>query len=61
MIGMEIVLQNPGPLHFVFVPIGGSGLIFYIVAYIKKVQREVWIICAGPTNANAMALYLHHG
>lgn len=40
-IGMEIVHQNPGPLHAVFVPVGGGGLIAGIAAYMKQVRPEV--------------------
>lgn len=40
-IGMEIVRQHPGPLHAVFVPVGGGGLIAGIAAYMKQVRPEV--------------------
>ncbi|CAK9869353.1 unnamed protein product [Sphagnum jensenii] len=60
-VGMEIVRQHPGPLHAVFVPVGGGGLIAGIAAYMKQVRPEVKIIGVEPTDANAMALSLHHG
>lgn len=60
-IGMEIVRQHPGPLHAVFVPVGGGGLIAGIAAYVKRVRPEVRIIGVEPVDANAMALSLHHG
>ncbi|KAG0566432.1 hypothetical protein M758_7G060000 [Ceratodon purpureus] len=60
-IGMEIVRQHPGPLHAVFVPVGGGGLIAGIAAYMKQVRPEVKIIGVEPADANAMALSLHHG
>lgn len=60
-IGMEIVRQHPGPLHAVFVPVGGGGLIAGIAAYMKQVRPEVKIIGVEPSDANAMALSLHHG
>lgn len=60
-IGMEIVRQVSGPLHAVFVPIGGGGLIAGIAAYLKQVRPEVRIIGVEPSDANAMALSLHHG
>eukprot|EP00249_Psilotum_nudum_P021328 c28069_g1_i2 orf=162-2240(+) len=60
-IGMEIVRQHPGPLHAVFVPVGGGGLIAGIAAYMKRVRPEVLIIGVEPTDANAMALSLYHG
>ncbi|KAH7295535.1 hypothetical protein KP509_27G053600 [Ceratopteris richardii] len=60
-VGMEIVRQHPDPLHAVFVPVGGGGLISGIAAYMKYVRPEVRIIGVEPTDANAMALSLHHG
>ncbi|KAK9723949.1 hypothetical protein RND81_05G036400 [Saponaria officinalis] len=61
-IGMEIVSQMKGrPLHAIFVPVGGGGLIAGIAAYVKRVKPEVKIIGVEPSDANAMALSLHHG
>ena len=40
-IGMEIHRQFRGPLHAIFVPVGGGGLIAGIAAYVKKVAPEV--------------------
>ncbi|GLJ16529.1 hypothetical protein SUGI_0282460 [Cryptomeria japonica] len=60
-VGMEIIRQHQGPLHAVFVPVGGGGLIAGIASYIKQVRPEVRIIGVEPADANAMALSLHHG
>ncbi|XP_057982032.1 threonine dehydratase 1 biosynthetic, chloroplastic isoform X3 [Malania oleifera] len=60
-IGMEIMRQMQGPLHAIFVPVGGGGLIAGIAAYVKRVSPEVKIIGVEPSDANAMALSLHHG
>ncbi|XP_021908793.1 threonine dehydratase biosynthetic, chloroplastic [Carica papaya] len=60
-VGMEIVRQMQGPLHAIFVPVGGGGLIAGIAAYVKRVSPEVKIIGVEPADANAMALSLHHG
>lgn len=38
---MEIVHQLKGPLHAIFVPVGGGGLIAGIAAYVKRVRPEV--------------------
>lgn len=60
-VGMEIVRQlQDGPLHAIFVPVGGGGLIAGIAAYVKRVSPQVKIIGVEPTDANAMALSLHH-
>ncbi|XP_061337695.1 threonine dehydratase biosynthetic, chloroplastic-like [Gastrolobium bilobum] len=60
-VGMEIVRQIQGPMHAIFVPVGGGGLIAGIAAYVKRVSPQVKIIGVEPTDANAMALSLHHG
>ncbi|KAK4272795.1 hypothetical protein QN277_021301 [Acacia crassicarpa] len=60
-IGMEIVRQIKRPPHAIFVPVGGGGLIAGIAAYVKRVSPQVKIIGVEPTDANAMALSLHHG
>ncbi|XP_010242986.1 PREDICTED: threonine dehydratase biosynthetic, chloroplastic [Nelumbo nucifera] len=60
-IGMEVIRQMKGPLHAIFVPVGGGGLIAGIAAYVKRVRPEVKVIGVEPSDANAMALSLHHG
>ncbi|KAJ0028283.1 hypothetical protein Pint_35820 [Pistacia integerrima] len=45
-IGMEIIRQMQGPLHAIFVPVGGGGLIAGIAAYVKRVSPQVcWLLC----------------
>lgn len=39
--GMEIVRQMKGPIHAIFVPVGGGGLIAGIAAFVKRVSPEV--------------------
>lgn len=60
-VGMEIIRQMQEPLHAIFVPVGGGGLIAGIAAYVKRVSTQVKIIGVEPYDANAMALSLHHG
>ncbi len=43
-IGMEILRQVSDPIHAIYVPIGGGGLIAGIATYIKYVRPEVLII-----------------
>lgn len=43
-IGMEILRQHSGPLHAVFVPVGGGGLIAGISCYVKYLRPEVKVI-----------------
>ncbi|KAJ0616374.1 putative threonine ammonia-lyase [Helianthus annuus] len=40
-VGMEIVHQMQGPIHAIFVPVGGGGLIAGLAAYVKRVSPEV--------------------
>jgi threonine dehydratase len=60
-IGMEILRQHARPIHAVFVPVGGGGLIAGIAAYIKRVRPSVRIIGVEPTDADAMAQSLKRG
>ena len=45
---MEILRQHHfpehGPIHAIFVPIGGGGLIAGVAAYVKAVQPDVKVI-----------------
>jgi threonine dehydratase len=50
-IAMEILRQHPQPLHAVYVPVGGGGLIAGIAAYIKYVRPEVKVIGVEPEDA----------
>jgi threonine dehydratase len=50
-IAMEILRQHPEPLHAVFVPVGGGGLIAGMAAYIKYVRPQVRVIGVEPEDA----------
>ncbi len=54
-IGMEILRQHTRPIHAVFVPVGGGGLISGIGAYIKRLRPAVRVIGVEPADADAMA------
>ncbi len=41
-VGMEILRQHSAPVHAVFVPVGGGGLIAGIAAYVKLVRQGDW-------------------
>ncbi|GAB2262589.1 hypothetical protein Droror1_Dr00003586 [Drosera rotundifolia] len=58
---MEIVRQIKDPVHAIFVPIGGGGLITGITAYVKRVSPKVKVIGVEPLDANSMAMSLHNG
>src|SRR5690242_407201 len=58
-VGMEILRQlhpqEHGPLHAIFVAIGGGGLISGIGAYVKALHPEIKIIGVQTTDSDAMA------
>jgi threonine dehydratase len=52
--GMEILRQHADPIHSIFVPVGGGGLIAGIAAFVKAVRPEIKIIGVEPADADAM-------
>src|SRR4029450_13059461 len=54
-IGMEILRQHSKPLHAIFVPVGGGGLIAGIAAYVKRLRPQTKIIGVEPVEAYAIA------
>ncbi len=60
-IAMEILRQRAGPIHAVFVAIGGGGLIAGVGAYIKAVRPDIKVIGVQTTDSDAMAKSLAAG
>ena len=60
-IAMEIIRQHPDPIHAIFVPVGGGGLISGIAAYIKAFWPEIKIIGVEPADAASMKAALDAG
>jgi threonine dehydratase len=60
-IGMEILRQTARPIHAIFAPVGGGGLIDGIAAYVKALQPSVRLIGVEPRDADAMARSLRAG
>ncbi len=53
-IGMEILRQHPGPIHAIFVPVGGGGLAAGVAAYVKFVRPETLVIAVEPDDADCL-------
>ncbi|MEO1767312.1 threonine ammonia-lyase, biosynthetic [Thiobacter aerophilum] len=60
-IGMEILRQHAEPIHAIFVPVGGGGLIAGVAAYVKALRPEIRIIGVEPVDADAMYRSLKAG
>jgi len=53
-VAMEILRQQTGDLHAIFVPVGGGGLIAGIAAYVKFVRPDIKIIGVEPDDADCL-------
>jgi threonine dehydratase len=64
-VGMEVLRQHhrqeDGPLHAIFVAVGGGGLIAGVGAYVKAVRPEIKIIGVQTVDSDAMARSLAAG
>ena len=60
-VAMELLRQHPEPIHSVYVPVGGGGLIAGMAAYIKRLRPEIKVIGVEPEDADAMARSLCKG
>ena len=60
-VGMEILRQQGGDIHAIFVPIGGGGLISGIAAYVKRLYPAIKIIGVEPIDSDAMFRSLQKG
>src|SRR5690554_1527324 len=60
-IAMEILRQHPNPIHAIFVPVGGGGLIAGIAAYVKYLRPEIKIIGVEAEDAACLKAALDKG
>ncbi len=60
-VGMEILGQHPRPIHAIFVPSGGGGLIAGIAAYVKQLRPDIRIISVEPEDAPTLQRALKAG
>ena len=60
-IGKEILEQAQTPVDYLFVPVGGGGLIAGIAAWVRQVQPDIRIIGVEPDDSDAMRQSLAAG
>jgi threonine dehydratase len=60
-VAMEILRQHTDPLHAIFVPVGGGGLIAGVAVYVKHLWPEIKIIGVEPEDAASMYEALRNG
>jgi threonine dehydratase len=60
-VALEILRQHSGPIHAIFVPIGGGGLIAGVAAYVKAIRPEIKVIGVQTRDSDAMARSIAHG
>ncbi|MDR5770463.1 MULTISPECIES: threonine ammonia-lyase, biosynthetic [unclassified Caballeronia] len=60
-VAMEILRQHQGPIHAIFVPIGGGGLAAGVSAYVKAIRPEIKVIGVQTEDSCAMAQSIEAG
>ena len=60
-VGLEILQDSKEPIDYLFIPVGGGGLIAGVGAYFKKVSPQTKIIGVEPEGAPSMKKSLEAG
>ncbi len=60
-VGAEILRHHPDPIHAIFVPVGGGGLVAGVAAYVKALRPEIRVIGVEPEDAACLAAALKAG
>lgn len=60
-VGMELMHQHPDPIHAIFVPVGGGGLIAGIAAYVKYLRPDIKIIGVEAEDSACLKAALEKG
>ncbi|MBE02539.1 threonine ammonia-lyase, biosynthetic [Marinobacter lutaoensis] len=60
-VAMEMMWQFSQPLHAVFIPVGGGGLIAGMAAYIKYLRPDIKVIGVEPEDSNCLQAALRAG
>ena len=58
---MEILRQHQGPVHAIFIAIGGGGLAAGVATYVKQLRPEILVIGVQTVDSDAMAQSLDAG
>ncbi|MCW8195429.1 threonine ammonia-lyase, biosynthetic [Proteobacteria bacterium 005FR1] len=57
-VAVEILRQHTGPIHAVFIPVGGGGLCAGMAAYIKHIRPETKVIAVEAEDSACLKLAL---
>ncbi len=60
-VAMEILRQHRLPIHAIFVPVGGGGLIAGVATYVKLLHPEIKVIGVEPDDAACLRAALDAG
>jgi threonine dehydratase len=60
-VGMEILRQHAGPIHAIFIAVGGGGLMGGVGAFVKQLRPDIKIIGVQTLDSDAMARSLKAG
>lgn len=60
-VAFEILRHPLRPIHAIFCPVGGGGLIAGVAAYVKRLRPEIRVIGVEAVDADAMTLSLAQG
>lgn len=60
-VALEILRQHQGPIHAIFVPIGGGGLAAGVATYVKAVRPDIKVIGVQTIDSCAMAQSMAKG
>jgi len=60
-IAMEILRQHTGPIHAIFVPVGGGGIAAGVAAYVKYLRPEIKVIAVESTESACLHAAMQAG
>lgn len=53
-VALEILRQHTSPIHAIFVPVGGGGLIAGVACYVKYLRPDIKVIGVEPEDSNCL-------